>query len=37
MQIPEVADEYGISEEDVYNCLRYAARRLSEEQIWVNA
>ncbi|MGC8855431.1 MAG: DUF433 domain-containing protein [Anaerolineae bacterium] len=35
MTIQEVAEEYGITEEDVYNALRYAALRLAEEQIWM--
>ena len=37
MGIKEVAEEYGITEKDVYNALNYAARRLAEEQIWVTA
>lgn len=37
MSIKEVAEEYGITEKDVYNALNYAARRLAEEQIWVTA
>ncbi len=35
--IKEVANEYGITETDVYNALRYAALRLSEEQVWLTA
>ena len=34
MAIKDVAGEYGITEEDVYNALRYAALRLAEEQVW---
>lgn len=37
MAVKEVAEEYGITEKDVYNALNYAARRLAEEQIWVTA
>ena len=37
MAIQMVADEYGITEQDVYNALRYAAQRLTEEQVWVTA
>ena len=37
MAVKDVADEYGITEKDVYNALNYAARRLAEEQIWVTA
>ncbi len=37
MGVQEVAEEYGITERDVYNALNYAARRLAEEQIWVTA
>jgi uncharacterized protein (DUF433 family) len=33
--IKNVAEEYGITEKDVYNALRYAALRLAEEQVWV--
>ena len=32
--VKNVADEYGITEKDVYNALRYAALRLAEEQVW---
>jgi uncharacterized protein (DUF433 family) len=35
--IKEVAEEYGITEKDVFNALNYAARRLAEEYIWVTA
>jgi uncharacterized protein (DUF433 family) len=35
MEIKKVAEEYGVAETDVYNAINYAARRLSEEQIWV--
>jgi uncharacterized protein (DUF433 family) len=35
MEIKKVAEEYGVSESDVYNALNYAAMRLSEEQIWI--
>ncbi len=34
MAVKDVANEYGITENDVYNALRYAALRLAEEQIW---
>ena len=37
MPIKDVADQYGIKEADVYNALRYAALRLSEEQVWITA
>lgn len=35
IEIKKVADEYGVTEADVYNALNYAALRLSEEQIWI--
>jgi len=35
MEIKKVAEEYAVTETDVYNALNYAARRLAEEQIWV--
>ncbi len=37
MSIKDVAEEYGITEKDVYNALRYAALRLSEEQVWATS
>ena len=37
MSIKEVAEEYSITEKDVFNALHYAAIRLSEEQIWTTA
>jgi uncharacterized protein (DUF433 family) len=37
MSVKEVKVEYDITETDVYNALRYAALRLSEEQVWVTA
>jgi uncharacterized protein (DUF433 family) len=37
MSVKDVAEEYGITEKDVYNSLHYAAIRLSEEQIWATA
>ena len=37
MSIQAVADEYEITFQDVYNALRYAALRLTEEQVWVTA
>ncbi len=37
MSIPAVAEEYGITEKDVYNALGYAAQRLTEERVWVTA
>ena len=35
MEVKKVAEEYAVLETDVYNALNYAARRLSEEQIWL--
>jgi len=37
MSIKDVAEEYGITEKDVYNALHYAATRLSEEQVWATS
>lgn len=37
MAIKEVAEEYGITEKDVYNALQYAALRLAEEQVWATS
>jgi uncharacterized protein (DUF433 family) len=37
MNIKDVANEYGITEKDVYNALSYAAMRLAEEQVWVTS
>jgi uncharacterized protein (DUF433 family) len=37
ISIKEVAEEYGISEKDIYNALHYAALRLSEEQVWTTS
>jgi uncharacterized protein (DUF433 family) len=37
MSIKDVAEEYGVTEKDIYNALHYAALRLSEEQIWATA
>jgi len=37
MSVQAVAQEYEITEKDVYNALRYAAQRLTEEQVWVTA
>ncbi len=37
MNIKEIAEEYGITEKDIYNALHYAAVRLSEDQIWATA
>lgn len=37
MTVKAVAEEYGITERDVYNVLNYAALRLAEEQVWVTA
>jgi len=34
MTVKDIAQEYGITEQDVYNALHYAALRLAEEQIW---
>jgi uncharacterized protein (DUF433 family) len=35
MAFKNVAEEYGITEKDIYNALQYAALRLAEEQVWV--
>jgi uncharacterized protein (DUF433 family) len=35
MALKKIAEEYGITEKDIYNALQYAALRLSEEQVWV--
>jgi uncharacterized protein (DUF433 family) len=35
MAIKKVAEEYGITEKDIYNALQYAALRLAEEQVWL--
>ena len=35
LEIKKVAEEYGVTEVDVYNALNYAALRLAEEQIWI--
>ncbi|NCP15714.1 DUF433 domain-containing protein [bacterium] len=37
MSFANVADEYGITADDIYNALRYAAHRLAEEQVWATA
>jgi uncharacterized protein (DUF433 family) len=37
MSVQGVAEEYALTEKDVYNALRYAAQRLTEEQVWVTA
>ncbi len=37
MNLNDIAEEYGITEKDIYNALHYAALRLSEEQIWATA
>ncbi len=37
MNIKEIAEEYGITEKDIYNALQYAAIRLSEEQVWATS
>lgn len=37
MSAQAVAEEYEITEKDVFNALRYAAKRLTEENIWVTA
>ncbi len=37
MSIQDVAEEYGITDKDVYNALHYAAMRLSEEQVWATS
>ncbi len=34
MAVQAVAEQYGITEKDVYNALQYAALRLAEERIW---
>jgi uncharacterized protein (DUF433 family) len=35
LALKNIAEEYGITEKDIYNALQYAALRLAEEQIWV--
>jgi uncharacterized protein (DUF433 family) len=35
MAIKDIAEEYGITEKDIYNALQYAALRLAEEQVWI--
>ncbi|MFZ5909283.1 MAG: DUF433 domain-containing protein [Chloroflexota bacterium] len=35
MAVAEITEEHGITPTDVYNALQYAARRISEEQVWV--
>jgi len=35
MSFVEITAEYDVTEEDISNALKYAAQRLSEEQIWV--
>jgi uncharacterized protein (DUF433 family) len=35
MSVQAVAEEYEITEKDVFNALRYAAKRLTEENVWV--
>jgi uncharacterized protein (DUF433 family) len=35
MSVQAVAKEYEITEKDVFNALRYAAKRLTEENVWV--
>jgi uncharacterized protein (DUF433 family) len=37
MSIKDVAEEYSITEKDIYNALHYAALRLSEEQVWATS
>jgi uncharacterized protein (DUF433 family) len=37
MEIKEVAEEYAITEADVYNALHNASIRLAEEQVWATA
>ncbi|MBK6648122.1 MAG: DUF433 domain-containing protein [Anaerolineales bacterium] len=37
MSIKDIAEEYGITERDIYNALHYAAIRLSEEQVWATS
>ena len=37
VNIKDIAEEYAITEKDIYNALHYAAIRLSEEQIWATA
>lgn len=35
LALKNIAEEYGITEKDIYNALQYAALRLAEEQVWV--
>lgn len=37
ISIPMIADKYGVTEQDIYNALGYAAQRLADEQVWVTA
>ena len=37
MNIKDIAEEYGVTEKDIFNALHYAAMRLSEEQVWATA
>lgn len=37
MNLKDIAEEYGITEKDIYNALHYAALRLSEEQVWATS
>lgn len=37
MNLKDIAEEYGITEKDIYNALHYAAIRLSEEQVWATS
>ena len=37
MSVQAVAEEYDITDKDVFNALRYAAKRLTEENVWVTA
>ena len=37
LSFKEIMQEYEITEEDISNALNYAARLVSEEQIWVTA
>ena len=37
VSVQAVAEEYDITEEDVFNALRYAAKRLTEENVWVTS
>jgi uncharacterized protein (DUF433 family) len=37
MAMDKIAEKYGITPTNVYDALQYAARHISEEQVWVTA